>query len=108
MLYPKPPKRKRNKAYLAFISQLPCIRCGKPGPSEPHHVRLGHNGGMGRKPDDSRALPLCHECHIHNLHQHGEGEFWAKGEREGWNEQGIEALISAYNCTYQHMTGRKP
>lgn len=99
MRFPKPPKRKRNKAYLAWIASLPCCISGKPGPSQAHHVRLGHHGGMGRKPDDSRALPLSCEQHD-RLHRIGEAEFWA----------GVspETLIGAYNRTYEIVREGKP
>lgn len=42
-----------------------------------HHVRLGSNSGIGLKPSDYRALPLCSFCHD-ELHQHGEADFWTQ------------------------------
>lgn len=51
------------------------------------HVRLGSGAGLGRKPDDWRATPLCDGPHsnidgqlgCHNTqHIIGEETFWAK------------------------------
>lgn len=55
------------------------------------HVRLGSGAGMGQRPDDFRAVSLCHDCHTgaalaqHNI---GERTFWAGAD--------VEALISAF------------
>lgn len=60
--YPKP-HRFRSQGYLTFLRGRPCIQCGKPG--ELHHVSLkGGDRAWGRKPPDSRVVPLCHECHM--------------------------------------------
>jgi hypothetical protein len=58
------PKSKtfRSPKYLDFIRSKPCLMCGSPAPSDPHHERLGE-GGMGLKAPDTHALPLCRECH---------------------------------------------
>lgn len=46
-------------------------------PSDPAHIRVGSNAGMGQKPDDSKAVPLCRICHS-KQHQQGERTFWGK------------------------------
>ena len=52
----------RDKDYLEFIRNKPCIVCA--GNAEPHH--LGEHG-IGIKATDYMAVPLCHkhhtECH---------------------------------------------
>lgn len=44
-------------------------------PIEAAHVRLGSGAGMGQKPDDFRAAPLC-KFHHTAQHEQGEGTFW--------------------------------
>lgn len=66
--------------YLALIRQLPCLGCNDE-PSEAAHVRMqsgAHNkhGGMGKKPHDKYALPLCRDCH-REQHRIGERAFWS-------------------------------
>ena len=61
----------RSKAYLDYIRGLPCAICG--GEAEPHHWRKGALAGVGLKPDDCFAIPLCAEHHtlgkdaVHNI-----------------------------------------
>jgi len=62
--------------HLAFIRQLPCVACGKAAPSEAAHVRTGTDGGVGVKPGDRYALPLCTACHA-KQHRIGELTFWS-------------------------------
>jgi hypothetical protein len=59
--YPKP-KTFRSKKYLDFIRGKPCLACGKPAPSDPHHENLGFCGA-GMKAPDTHTVPLCRECH---------------------------------------------
>lgn len=44
--------------YRAFIVDQPCMRCGKPGPSDPAHMRGVDLGGKA-----DALLPLCRLCH---------------------------------------------
>lgn len=72
--------REKDERHLALIRQLPCLRCG--GPSEAAHVRMASaahekHSGIGEKPSDMWALPLCHEHHMEQ-HREGENEFWAR------------------------------
>jgi len=66
---------KRDKKYIEFIKDQPCLVCCSPGPSDPHRVRMGTDGGMGLKPSDKYAVPLCH-THHQVLHHYGERVFW--------------------------------
>ena len=74
------PKNKpiRSKHYLEWVRKLYCVNCYRcPGAIDvvPHHVRMGHTGGMGTKPGDNHSVPLCVDCH-NELHQIGERRFW--------------------------------
>lgn len=53
----------RSRKYREHVSKYPCIQCGKPGPSDPHHDRRFNNCGTGIKPPDIYLIPLCRECH---------------------------------------------
>jgi hypothetical protein len=69
-----------DPVYLAMVRQLPCLGCNDE-PSEAAHVRVqsgAHNkhGGMGKKPHDKFALPLCPDCH-REQHRIGERAFWS-------------------------------
>lgn len=83
-----------DPAYLAEVRQLPCLKCGME-PSEAAHVRFafaafGKASGMGKKPCDADAAPLCAGCHrLDRDAQH------SRGERMFWAELGINPLLVA-------------
>lgn len=64
----KKPRRvdpERCPAHLQFIRGHYCAVAGCLGhPIEAHHVRLGSHAGLGIKPSDERAIPLCHPHHM--------------------------------------------
>jgi len=70
------PDSQRRVQHLAFVRQLPCVACGKAAPSEAAHVRTGTDGGVGVKPGDRYAVPLCTACHA-KQHRIGELTFWS-------------------------------
>ena len=54
----------RDHKRLAAIRKLPCVRCGKPAPSEACHANWSEYGkSMGRKADDEYTVSLCRNCH---------------------------------------------
>ena len=61
--FPKP-TRYRDKKHLDYVRFLPCTKCGRPGPSDPHHVSFIEGTGVGTKPSDMFVIPLCHPCHM--------------------------------------------
>jgi len=78
--------RKRDRAYLAWIRRLPCIaglvEGGCDGPVQAAHLRMAGGGrrnpGLGAKPDDRFATPLCERHHLHDQHRGSEAAFWAR------------------------------
>jgi hypothetical protein len=72
----KPQPWLRDKNHLGFVRALPCLACGRRGPCEAAHVRLGTDGASGRKPSDLYAVPLCIPCHS-GQHAAGELSFWS-------------------------------
>lgn len=85
--------RWRSQAHLTFIRSF---QCSMPGcselPIEAAHVRLGSGAGMGQKPDDHRAVPLCKGHHAAQ-HTQGERTFWRAYELVAG--QTVDALIDA-------------
>lgn len=84
-------KRQKSATYLDWIRQLPCVICGDNTSTEAAHIRFGDRRaakrptGMGEKPDDRWALPLCG---MHHREQH------ELGERLFWNLSGDPILIA--------------
>src|SRR5215472_15246175 len=70
------PSRPSKRMQTFFVRQLPSVACGKAAPSEPAHVRTGTDGGVGMKPGDRYAVPLCANCHARQ-HRVGELTFWS-------------------------------
>lgn len=93
MLPPRIPKkakrstRWRSQAHCNFVRSHACSVCHSTAAIEVAHVRIGSGAGMGQKPDDWRAVSLCHECHVRQ-HTLGEATFWTGRD--------VEALIDAF------------
>lgn len=66
--------RLHDPGFLAFLRTKPCCVCMKSPPSEACHIRMGLTG-IGRKPDDSRCVPMC-QFHHREQHSVGEYAFW--------------------------------
>lgn len=84
----------RDLSYLEMVRTLPCLKCGME-PSEAAHVRyasaaFGKASGLGKKPSDAFAVPLCACCHrLDRNSQHN------RNERLFWAEIGINPLLVA-------------
>jgi hypothetical protein len=57
-----------DEPYLAALRKLPCVVCGRTGPSDAGHIRMSgvewgypekRATGMQEKPSDRWALPMC-------------------------------------------------
>ena len=99
MLPPRQPKKQkresrwRSPAHLAWIRGFQCSMPECDGmPIEAAHVRLGSGTGMGQKPDDWRAIPLCRNCHS-SQHSGGEETFWVR--YAALTEHSVNDLIDA-------------
>jgi hypothetical protein len=64
----------RDRKHLDSLRDIPCLLCNSL-PSEPAHIRFGGDGGIGQKPGDDAAIPLCHRHHDMQ-HRIGEAKFW--------------------------------
>jgi hypothetical protein len=79
--------RQEDRAFLAFVRTKPCCVCGAHPPVQAAHIRMASaehgksEGGIGRKPDDRFATPLCSICHLDGpdaQHKVGERKFWQR------------------------------
>lgn len=64
-----------DSEYLINIRKQPCICCGKFSSSQPHHLKIAGESGTAFKSGDWATIPLCHDCHIGQLHQNGQDSF---------------------------------
>lgn len=81
-------------SWYKHIRAQPCLRCGRPGPSEVAHVcafpSRKVSGFMPRRKGIASysAVPLCPECHRYaptSIHAVGENAFFeALGKPEGY------------------------
>lgn len=82
--------RVRDRAYLAWVSKLPCIACACRGRRKlgvhVAHIRMGFPAepgwrefGKAEKPHDHHTAPLCPSCHLDGpqaQHRGNERAFW--------------------------------
>ena len=60
----------RSRAYLKFVREHVCVFCGSPRDIHAHHHGRKRTGGIGVKPCDLRAVPLC-PTHHREWHDRG-------------------------------------
>lgn len=77
------PRRYRNKDHLRFVTQQPCLMCGRT-PSDAHHIRFAQPRALGRKASDEFAVPLC-RSHHRAVHRVGNEQGW-------WKQTGIDPV----------------
>lgn len=83
--------RWRSQAHLRFVRSFHCAIPGCQGmPIEAAHVRILGGGGMGFKPADHDAAPLCRDHHAQQ-HTIGERTFWDNYAKA--SGQTVEQLI---------------
>ena len=76
-------KQLRSLEHLRFVRSKQCAIQGMKGDSRIHvcsgpiqaaHIRMGTDGGTGKKPSDNFTVPLCAKAHVEQG-QIGEGAF---------------------------------
>ncbi len=77
------PRRYRNRNHLRFVSQQPCLLCGR-RPGDAHHIRFAQPRALGRKASDEFAVPLC-RSHHRAVHRTGDEKAW-------WKQTGIDPV----------------
>jgi len=95
----------RCPGHLAFVRGHACCVAGPEcsGPVEAAHVRRGSGAGMGRKPDDDRAVSLCR---WHHRQQHDLGE--ARFERlHGVDLEALAREFARRSPSWQRLLARQ-
>lgn len=99
--------RKKDEIYLSFLRALRCCVCLNNTGSDPAHIRFSDarvakiNAGVGAKPDDRWAVPLCRRCH---------DEQHSMNERAFWLKYGIDPIFLAmalYSQRGDHEAGEQ-
>lgn len=62
--------------YLEHTRKQACLCCGRNNVSQVHHLKIAGESGIGFKADDWLTIPLCPQCHLGELHQKGQEEFY--------------------------------
>ena len=76
--------RHEDERYRRSFAGTPCESCDcEDGTTIPAHVRTGHEGGMGMKPDDQLIVGLCFECHQDQEANPGP-EWWVENVFKVW------------------------
>lgn len=101
MIHPQPrPIRRRDEAYLKFIRTQPCCVTHVSHQIEANHIREDGKGGLGTKPDDSRALPFADWLH-RLYHTIGKKAF------EKCYGIDLESEIKRHNALYERVAKPK-
>ena len=80
------PRRFRDKTHCQFVSNQPCLICGRQ-PADAHHLRFAQHRALGRKVSDEFIVPLC-RGHHREVHRSGDEASW-------WSKAGIDAIDAA-------------
>jgi Rad52/22 family double-strand break repair protein len=70
------PRRVRDRDHLRFITNQPCLCCGR-RPSDAHHLRFAQPRALGMKASDEYTVPLC-RLHHREVHRTGNELAWWK------------------------------
>lgn len=98
--------RVRDPGFLAYLRRQPCAvgPLGCSGPTEAAHIRSHRPGepptGMGRKPDDCRATPLCR-----GHHRDGPDAQHDRNEMSWWIAHGFDPFVVAARHFAAYMKG---
>lgn len=97
----RPKKRQRTGAdpkYLEWLRGQACCACWFPPPSEAAHQRILGGGGIGIKPPDRDALPLCRYCHVKE--HTGAVTFWGQGDKANTKDH-VQMLVDWHIKKYE-------
>jgi len=88
---------RRDPEYVSWIHSQPCLVCGAL-PVEAHHV---YDGAFGRRPADSRCVPLCWTHHSRDSRD----SVHVMGKRFG-PEHGIDLESEIHRLKTKHLQER--
>lgn len=89
-------RRKREKAYLAWLKTQPCIVCRTRFNIEAAHTTAPGQKAMSQKGPDDQALPMCTDDHRLNPTSHH------RAGKSFWGLHGLDrdALIAEHRRRY--------
>jgi len=84
---------KSERIHMGEVASLDCACCGRCGPSQVHHIRVGQ--GMSQRASNFLTTPLCPECHTGTYGVHGDkSRMRARKQTElDWLADTIEKLV---------------
>jgi hypothetical protein len=80
------PRRVRDRDHVRFVTQRPCIICGRQ-PADAHHLSFAQSRALGRKASDEFTVPLC-RGHHREVHRCGDEAAW-------WRNASIDPTTAA-------------
>lgn len=90
------PRRIRDRDHLKFVTNRPCLQCGR-WPSDAHHITFAQPRALGMKVSDEFTVPLC-RLHHREVHR-------ARDEKAWWDDLKIDAIAVA-NQLWQESHGK--
>ena len=87
---------------MAEVKKLPCVICGRSGPSDAHHTFCGRYGS--RRTSDFDVIPLCKDCHQDGpnaIHRNKKSWIARNGPDTDYIEQTREAVRNEYGYEVQ-------
>jgi ERF superfamily len=89
--------RLRNKEHRKFVTQQPCLVCGRV-PSDSHHLTFAQPRALGHRVSDEFTVPVC-RIHHRELHRSGDEAAW-------WRKLNIDPLPVALRL-WQHSQANR-
>ena len=86
------PRRIRDRNHLKFVTDQPCLQCGRQ-PSDAHHLRFAQPRALGMKVSDEFTVPLC-RLHHREVHR-------ARNELAWWSKLNIQPFDIALKLWHQ-------
>jgi hypothetical protein len=71
--------------YTLWLRSQPCALCERAVGGQVHHP-VG--AGMALRAADALGIPMCHQCHVSDLHgATGRCKQWTKAQRRSWEQE---------------------
>lgn len=94
------PRRIRDRNHLKFVTNQPCLKCGR-WPSDAHHLKFAQPHALGMKVSDEFTVPLC-RLHHRDVHH-------ARNELAWWKDLNIDPIAIARDLWQQsHKKSENP
>lgn len=84
----------KDTAYISFLKDKACARCGARPVDAHHEAVLPSYTGSQKNHMDYQAIPMCHSCHLGIRHGQGYNAFW--GDMKLTPEQVVLKNLTEY------------